>query len=246
MNSMIANLDSASAQVNELVTHANKLLDSTSQALDKGDSIQNLTATLANLKMASEKLNAIEDDVRSITGDKTVQGNLKTTVSNVAQASGRTSELISRLDLLAGGHPSHTIPFDSRLVFWEDLRQPKFRTDFDVFAPYGTQYFVRAGVYDLTGSNGLNFQVGQRYNDRVSARVGVYDSKVSIGLDYKAFGLSSLEANSDLFTLDLYDPNNLSLDLRQRFRVGNGTALWLGMEQIPKAPTVALGFELSH
>lgn len=246
LNDMIANLDASSDQVKTLVTHANRLLDATSATLNKGDAVGNLTATLANLKTATEKLNSIEDDVRSITGDKTVQDNLKTTVKNVAQASGQTNELIARLDALSGGHPSHAPQISSQLVFWEDFRQPKFRTDFDIFFPYGSQNFIRAGVYDLTESNGLNFQVGQRYNDRVSGRAGVYDNKVGVGFDYSLFGLGGGETNKDLFTADLYNPNNLTLDLRQRLRIGNGTAMWLGMENIPKSPTVAAGFELSH
>ena len=239
IDSMISNLDTTSRQVSVLVANANRLIDQTSTTLDRGNTVQNLSDTVANLKIATDKLNAIEEDVRSITGDKTVQSNLRQTVANVAQASGSTNQLIARLNELSGGHASHGPGFNGRLVFWENLRDSTFRTDVDLYAPYGNQNFIRAGVRDLTEQNHLNFQVGQRYNDRASMRAGVYDSKVAIGLDYKLF-------SPDLFTVDLYDPNDWKLDLRQRFGIGNGTALWLGMEDIPKSPGVALGFELSH
>lgn len=238
IDAMITNMDAASSQINQLVTHANRLLSQTSETLDQGKALQNLTETLANLKTATEKLNAIEEDVRAITGDKTVQADLRTTVKNVAAASGHTNELITRLNELSGGHTSHQNQFSSQLVFWENFRANQFRTDFDLSAPYGTQNYIRAGVRDLTGDNHLNFQVGQRYNDRASMRAGVYDSKVAIGLDYKLYG-------TDVLTADLYDPNDLKLDLRQRIQLGQGTALWLGMENIPKSPGFAAGFELS-
>lgn len=240
MNAIIANLNETSAQVDRLVTHSNALLDQTSATLTKGNVTENLSTTVANLKTATEKLNLIEDDLRSVTGDKSVQGDMKTTIHNVAQASGHTNELINRLNVLAGGHAAHTnIPLTTELVFWQNFRTPAFRTDFDLYAPFSSSEFARAGIRDITGTNRLNLQYGQRYNNRVSARAGVYNSKVGVGLDYDIFGKGA-------FTADLYDPNHLHLDLRQRIGVGHGTALWLGVEDIPRNPGVTAGIELRH
>ncbi|HEY3332845.1 MAG TPA: MlaD family protein [Capsulimonadaceae bacterium] len=240
MNSIISNLNDTSAQVNKLVAHSNALLDSTSDAMNKGKVTDNLVATVANLKTATEKLNMIQDDLRTITGDKTVQGELKTTIHNVAQASGSTNELINRLNILAGGKNSRkSIAFNTDLIFWQNLRTPRFRTDFDLYAPVGSNDFLKAGIRDITGENRLNFQYGQRYNNRVSARAGVFNSKVGVGLDYDILGSNS-------FSADLYNPNRVSIDLRQRIGIGHGTAIYLGMEDIPRNPGVSLGLDLRH
>jgi ABC-type transporter Mla subunit MlaD len=233
------NIDKVTTQANKSVASINAILDNTKEAWIKGNAADNITDTIENLKRSSAKLAEIEDDLRAITGDKTVQDNVKTTITNVAAASGKTNELIARLTSLTGGTHSSIRPTESRLMFIENMRTNNFRTDFDIYIPQNQESFFRAGVRDLTETNRLNFQYGQRYNDRVSLRAGVYNNKVALGADYGLFDRNSM-------TLDLYDPNHPHLDIRQRIGVGDEAAIWFGVEDTFGSSGLIAGFDLRH
>jgi len=230
---MMSSLNQTTSQLSDMMTQTNKILT-------QGHTIQNLSDTMASFKDAAVKLNQIEDDLRTFTGDPTVQKNIRTTINNAAEASAHTNELIARLDTLAGGR-GHHIEFKptTQLVFLENLNTHNFRTDFDLYAPIGTTNFARVGVRDLTESNRLNLQYGVNapYNNRVSYRAGIYDSKIGVGADYDVFGPRHL-------SIDLYDPNDLKVDIRQRLYLTKQSALWLGLEDVPRENQVTVGFEL--
>ena len=74
--------------------------------LSKGGITQNLSATVANLKTTTDKLNTIAGNFQSlstIATDPKVQSNLKDTVQNIRDSSEQAEFLIERLNHLAGG-----------------------------------------------------------------------------------------------------------------------------------------------
>lgn len=236
LDHIIEHMDRTSASLDHLTAQ----LD---QAFAQGHVPANLAETVANLKQATEQLNQIEADVHNVTGNAQVQSDLKTTIHNVAQTSGSTSQLVQRLNALTSGHLGASGPgaeqFQGRLDFTQNFRTSKFRTDFDLYAPLSSVDFARLGVYDLTGSNLLNLQYGFRpaYNSRIDYRAGVYAGKVAVGADYDLFGLNT-------FSLDLYDPNRLRLDARDHIPLNAQTGVWLGVEDIPRTNALTLGLEL--
>lgn len=236
LDHIIAHMDHTSASLDHMMAQMD-------QAFAQGRVPANLADTVANLKQATEQLNQIEADVHSITGNAQVQSDLKTTVHNVAETSGSTSQLVQRLNALTSGHLGASgkgaLQFEGRLDFSQNFRTSKFRTDFDLYAPLSSVDFARIGVYDLTERNLLNLQYGLRpaYNSRVDYRAGVYAGKVAIGADYDLFG-------PDTFSLDLYNPNRLSLDAREHIPLTAQTGLWLGVDDIPRTNALTLGLEL--
>ena len=74
--------------------------------LSQGGITQNLSATVANLKTTTDKLNTIAANFQSlstIATDPKVQSNLKDTVQNIRDSSEQAEFLIERLNRLAGG-----------------------------------------------------------------------------------------------------------------------------------------------
>ncbi len=74
--------------------------------LKNGGVIQNLDATVANLKTTTDKLNTIAGNFQSLSAvatDPKLQSNLKDTVQNIRDSSEQAEFLIERLNRLAGG-----------------------------------------------------------------------------------------------------------------------------------------------
>ena len=74
--------------------------------LKNGGVIQNLDATVANLKTTTDKLNTIAGNFQSLSSvatDPKVQSNLKDTVQNIRDSSEQAEFLIERLNKIAGG-----------------------------------------------------------------------------------------------------------------------------------------------
>ena len=74
--------------------------------LKHGGVIQNLDATVANLKTTTDKLNTIAGNFQSLSAvatDPKLQSNLKDTVQNIRDSSEQAEFLIERLNRLAGG-----------------------------------------------------------------------------------------------------------------------------------------------
>ncbi len=74
--------------------------------LSKSGITQNLSATVANLKTTTDKLNVIAGNFQSLSAvatDPKVQSNLKETVQNIRDSSEQAEFLIERLNKIAGG-----------------------------------------------------------------------------------------------------------------------------------------------
>jgi hypothetical protein len=233
-------IDDIVASLGDSTARLDKLITATDKAFTKSNTPEQLSSAISGLNDAAAKLNKIEDDLRSVTGDKVVQGDIKTTVHNVAQASQHTNDLIERLNNLATGkHQSISTPSLSRLDFNENLRYDTFSTDFDAYFPIDNGDFIRAGVIDITNTNDLNLQYGERYNNAVSYRAGIYNGKVGAGFDIGLFG-------GYPFTFDVYDPNDVHMDVRQGITLSKNTSLWVGMDDILKNSGFTAGMSLSR
>lgn len=232
-NQMMTSLNQSTNQMDALITQTNKTITA-------GNTVQNFSDTMANMKAASDQLNKMMADLESITGDKTVQTNLKTTIANAATLSAHTDQLVTRLNALAQGHTAH---FDfhpqMQLAFLQNFGAHQFRTDLDLYSPIGLTDFARVGVRGLTETNQVNLQYGVQaaYNRRVSYRAGIYASKIGVGADYDVFGPNH-------FSVDLYDPNLLRLDIKDRIPVTPSSGIWLGLENVPRTNQITLGFDL--
>lgn len=96
---IIRNLNDTTSAVAGITGQANG-------ALKNGGVIQNLDATVANLKSTTDKLNKIAGNFQSLSAvatDPKVQSNLKDTVQNIRDSSEQAEFLIERLNKIVGG-----------------------------------------------------------------------------------------------------------------------------------------------
>ncbi len=96
---IIHNLSDTTSAVAGITGQANDMLS-------KGGITQNLSATVANLKTTTDKMNTIAGNFQSLSAiatDPKVQSNLKDTVQNIRDSSEQAEFLIERLNKIAGG-----------------------------------------------------------------------------------------------------------------------------------------------
>jgi phospholipid/cholesterol/gamma-HCH transport system substrate-binding protein len=75
------------------------------------------------------------------------------------------------------------------------------------------KHFIRAGIGDRLGTNEfLNFQHGYHVGPKASTRMGLFYQKPGVGFDYLVSKKTSL-------SLEVYDPNNVAVDLLTKYRM---------------------------
>jgi phospholipid/cholesterol/gamma-HCH transport system substrate-binding protein len=112
----------------------------------------------------------------------------------------------------------------------------RFRADVNGVVPIGNG-FLYGGVRDLGETNRLNLQIGRPVGEQWSLRYGLYDGRVGVGLD-EGLGLP------DGWSLNLYHPNRLTLDLYRRNRLQDDTSLVYGVENLFRNPRPSIGVRL--
>ena len=121
-----------------------------------------------------------------------------------------------------------------------NTRSHHFRTDIDAVVPLSVApvTFVRAGLYDATGSNKLILQAGRGVGRTglIDGRVGLYASQLSVGGDV---GLG----RADTLSFDLYDPNHYHLDARGVIKLAPELGLIVGGEDLGRHPGGLIGLE---
>jgi phospholipid/cholesterol/gamma-HCH transport system substrate-binding protein len=206
---------------------------------------QSLIETLDLAKTTLARFNQIATDIHSISGDPTVQNDLKTTVSTLRETTEEGQKLVERINTLVGslptgkggprfglGRPELAIDFLGR------GNTPHFRSDINVRLPIGDKNALNLGIYDFAERNKLNAQYETKIGPS-ALRYGIYASKLGMGLDWRT-------APGTSFRLDAYNPNSFQLDAKALFRVSDDFSLWLGAESLFKRTTPAIGVRLSR
>ena len=82
--------------------------------------------------------------------------------------------------------------------------------------------FARLGAYDIGDNTRLNLQGGMLLGNRNALRYGLYASKLGFGLDAGLGGRGLISA-------DLFNPNDLSLELRGVMPLSQSMGLYAGV-----------------
>ena len=228
LDTMVADLNKASANVAALTSSASKLVSDQQMQTD-------VKATMANIHEATDNLKQSTDAVRKLLTDPEVTGDVKATVHGARVAVERGGEVMAqasttlqRVDrtmdtlgnVVASVKPKYTKSYlDSRVGRGEGLR-----ADFKMDLHYGEnpEDFWRLGVADIGLGERLILQksvpvVGGR------ARGGLLYGKVAVGYD-KLWSHGSLE-------FDVFDPDNLTLNVRGVYRLQDNWDLVAGVDQ---------------
>src|SRR5581483_3418147 len=115
-----------------------------------------------------------------------------------------------------------------------NLETNRFQTDVTASYPLDGGRFLYGGIYDVTESNKIIAQLGQPIG-KGSLRYGIFASKAGVGVDYPL-------SPSLVFGGDLFDPNNIKLNLRATIKFGADWYGFVGIDKLFKEAEPRVGF----
>lgn len=204
---------------------------------------QSLLETVDLAKATLARFNQIATDIHNLTGDPTVQGDLKSTLSSFKDTSEEAQKLVRKFDQLVSsikkpsgpqfgiGKPEFTIDFFGR------SNTPNFRSDVGMRLPIGQRNALNLGLYDFAEKTKLNAQYETDITGFGALRYGLHASKLGVGFDWGKHPGTS-------FRVDAYDPNNFKLDAKALFKLDNNFSFSLGADSLFKHTTPLFGIEL--
>jgi phospholipid/cholesterol/gamma-HCH transport system substrate-binding protein len=206
---------------------------------------QSLLETVDLAKATLARFNQIATDIHNLTGDPSVQGDLKSTLATLKETTEEGQKLVTRVSELVGAIKSPTGPRfgigkpELSIDFLGRANKPYFRSDLGVRLPIGDRNAINLGVYDFAEKSKLNAQYETKLSGVGALRYGVYASKLGVGFDWGTTPGTS-------FRLDAYDPNSFKLDARALIKVNDDFSLWLGADSLFKRTTPMIGVRLSR
>lgn len=222
-----ANLNQTMASIKALATH---------QQL-QGD----VLATVAAVRHASEEVEGITKDVRSISSDPQLHKDLDDTVHDARETAAEAKALIHRLNKSVGGLLGEGGKGDSGRLL--SLRgEMEYNLTTSLMAPNVAMTLFPSGAVsgtlgvDSVGRQNLvSAQLGTG-SAGLRARAGVVRSKLGVGFDTVVFDRLGLSA-------DLYDAHKPQLDLLGRLAVARNLYLLGGVRNAlhGAAPVVGVG-----
>lgn len=175
-------------------------------------------ATLENIKNFSERMDNIMVEAEATFGDKQFVADLKSAVTSTKQLIASTNSMVRRL-------AETKVRGDADLLAGRDNRDVKFRATLNITQNKGQRLF-RVGLGKINDNLKLtDLQYGNRFSF-LGSRVGIFNAEPAVGVDTYLF--------EDKVTLssDLYDPDNLKLDLRGLVGFTDNLGFYLWAEDV--------------
>lgn len=206
--------------------------------------ISQLNMATAGMAGTMQSADAIMANIATVGADPQTAENLRQTLSNISDASGRIVRITEGLenivtdeqlqqDLKATVHNARKLTEKADGMLG-DLKKIEVRpqvdvmysggakdwkTDFNVDVGRMDSAYVRLGVDDIGDGNDVNAQVGKRFSDSVGLRGGVVNGQLGAGIDFYAGERFQLSAEG-------YDPDEAKLRLEAAYDItGNGTSI---------------------
>lgn len=232
VRSMLDSLNATAHKAEELVTQLNAFM------LDPN--LKNsLNATLTNAETISRTGIDIAENSKAITENgKIATAKAIELTESAKEIADEAKSLLAKLNELVGRLPGGGLKVAAPTLQLETARNldtDLFQTDVFIRYPLGPVSSIFAGVNDVTESNNLTAQYAQHFGPN-SLRYGVYASKPGVGVDWNPTPRLS-------FSGDLFDPNDLKLNLRARFLFGSDIYGWLGLDRLfeRNQPLIGIG-----
>lgn len=213
-----------------------------------------LQETLGHVKAAAANIEQASANVAKLSGDEGIQADLRATIANLRQSAENTRQITERINetvnrilgrrrapaeagSAVGPPPPPTVSKQTSVDVYQTVNPGRFRLDVNSVWPMSGGRFAYLGLRDVGESAKLNLQLGRTLSDNLDVRYGFYASRLGVGLDY---GLTSPSG----FSLNLYHPNDLKLDVYGKTSLGRNMSLYFGLESVFRRnnPTFGLQF----
>ena len=238
----IAEMRIALQKAQVLIDTANKATDGISKITNDPEVQASVKETSAQIAILSKQMNEIANGISKITSDPKFQDDIKGTVAKandtMASAKETTIKVGKFMDRVLAP-PNWKFDPIITLESYSYPRQGIVRSDLNMRLPLPKGTFLSMGLYDVTESDRTNFQYGVELTPSLNARYGLYAGKAGAGLDWEVSPLWSVRG-------DVWNPNNLQLDAKVRYKSGKQWSIWAGMDSIFDSGKPLIGVQFNR
>jgi phospholipid/cholesterol/gamma-HCH transport system substrate-binding protein len=202
INDVVANLQQTSHNLNASMEAIKKLV--TNEKFGG-----NILKTLDNIASASEEVEGIASDVRSLTSDPELKEDLKATVHEARETVKGVNDLVKRVRATLGigeGEKLKLMELDANMEWNTQSGRSAANTNLWILPK--SAHTMKVGVEDIGDHNYFNLQYGKTMKS-FRPRVGIVRSEAGVGTD--AFLGKNFELN-----MDAYDPDDVKVDFLGR------------------------------
>lgn len=238
----IAEMRIALQKAQSLIDSANKATEGIVKVTNDPEVQASVKETSLQIAVLSKKMNEIANGISKITSDSKFQEDIKGTVAKandtMASAKDTTIKVGKFMDRVLA--PPNW-KFDP-IITLESFALPgegKVRSDLNMIFPLPKGTFLSMGLYDVTEADRTNFQYGVELTPSLNARYGLHAGKAGAGFDWNISPLWLLRG-------DVWDPNNLQVDAKIRYRSGKQWSVWAGMDSIFDSGHPLIGVQINR
>lgn len=241
IDAVVSNLRLASTSIRTMAANLDALISGPGLQEDIRGTFSATRQSAETLEVASASVERTADSVEKLLTTPEFQDDIRQTVTGARLAVDEAREAIKRVNrvLGSGGGPSaklSTLGMNVDTLFIPD--DDRIRAELSTTIPLSANRFLALGLYDLGGGNKLILQAGQPLGSRTGLRYGLYASSLGIGLDHdfssKSFG-----------RLDLFDTEDMRMNLRAGYRFTDDWGVLLGVDDLLGENKATLGVQLT-
>lgn len=233
IKAILAEAKKSAESLNTAMASANDLLSGFKQTSAKLDGV--LTKADAAAEQATgmmTNLNKASESVKELATDQELKDNIRKTVRNAATVSDSAKGVVEKLNMVLNkGGPKiqpdkKVIPeYGTSIYALWNTRNSIMRVDTNYTFALNDQSFYRVGIYDIGANSKLTLMGGKVLDKHNSARYGILASELGAGYDYKA-------GTNSLFTIELFNPNDPTLELRNVTGIGHNLGVYIGASDL--------------
>ncbi len=221
-----------------------------------GQTARQVRSTVASIDRAAQGIEKMVKDLQGVVNEQQVRQvrqsldearaaitEARGTITEVRQAVGEGRAVIGRVGTVVDRVqrilperfelPNLRTALRLEYSLWYDNRGFGHDVTFTVQPDAATSYIF--ALREIGGGNRIGLQVGSRLADNLRVRYGLIDSFLGVGLDYRA-------SPSLSYALDLYNINQVTLNLYARYAIRPEYGITLRAQSLLNQPTLGAGF----
>lgn len=232
----------------ELAGAAGEVRTLVRQVAGDGRTAEQVRAAVASIQKASQGIEKMVGDLSGVVNEKEVRAvrsslaEARTAITDAKLAVGEARAVIGRADRVVErvGRilperleiPDLRSAYRLEYAIWHDGTRLGHDVSFALLPDAPRSYLFT--WREVGGANRIGLQVGNKLDERTLFRYGLIDSHLGVGLDYHA-------SPSTSYAVDLYNINNISLNLYARYYLRPDYGITLRAQGVFSQPTFGIG-----
>jgi phospholipid/cholesterol/gamma-HCH transport system substrate-binding protein len=209
------------------VKKAKDVMDSVDAMVNDPNIRQPIHDSLANVKTITDTGTRIADNTEKITAEGiTISKNLNELTVKANELAEEAKGVLKKISDFFNKVPktSGLKGLEAGMDLIHETAPNHWRTDMIAKLPM-KDGSLHLGIHDAFEANKFTIQLGKNIGGGSEYRYGIYASKPGVGVDFRL-------ARGLMLQGDLYDINDIRLDLGARYEFKNGLLGWLGFNRV--------------